>query len=59
MEDIKIYGGFLFTFLFTLTTADAFLKFCLTAVFIGYTSYKWYCLWQDRKNNKVKKDEED
>jgi heme/copper-type cytochrome/quinol oxidase subunit 4 len=43
----------------TFSGADAFLKFILTAVAIGYTTHKWYFMHLDRKNNKKNKDEKE
>ena len=58
LHDYKIAGGFLISMLITFSGADAFLKFCATAVFFGYTANKWWYMRQDRKNNKINKDEE-
>lgn len=38
------------------SSADAFLKFILVAISIGYTSHKWFILHQS--NKKGKKDED-
>jgi hypothetical protein len=55
--DIKIFTGY-FATIFTITfgSADAFLKFCLSAVVFGYTAHKWYFMFVDRKhrNKKIK-----
>jgi len=63
IEDFKIYTVNLFAFMMTFSGADAFLKFMLTAVAIGYTTHKWYFLHVDRKerknNEKNKQDEKE
>jgi len=59
IEDFKIYTVNLFAFMMTFSGADAFLKFILTAVAIGYTTHKWYFMHLDRKNNKKNKDEKE
>jgi len=50
--DTKIYIINSIAFAFTFTHADAFLKFLLTAVAIGYTTHKWYFMHIDRKERK-------
>lgn len=57
-NDFKIYMFNCFAMVVAFSEADAFLKFCLTAVVIGYTGHKWYLMYDDRRNKKDK-DEED
>jgi hypothetical protein len=56
--DVKIFTGYFATIAtITFGSADAFLKFCLTGVVIGYTSHKWYFMYLDRKDRKKKESE--
>jgi len=59
VEDIKVYTLNLFAFSMTFSSADAFLKFLLTAIAIGYTANKWYFMHQDRKEGKRKQNDEE
>lgn len=53
LEDLKIGVVNLFAFAMTFSHADAFLKFILSAVAIGYTTHKWYLMHvNSKKNNK-------
>lgn len=58
--DFKIYTSSLVTFLaIEFSSADAFTKFMLTIVVIGYTSHKWWLMYDRYKNNKNNKNEEE
>ena len=63
IEDFKIYSANLVALFITFSSADHFLKFCLTGVVMGYTVHKWYFMHVDRKekkdNEKNKQDEKE
>jgi hypothetical protein len=55
VTDLKIYLSSFATYLaIEFSSADAFTKFMLTIVVIGYTSHKWWLMYDRNKKNKDK-----